>query len=97
MATVTISVSDELLREARERLGGNHEDVEAFLRSALHDLADDKPVGPDTDAPLDPATATALIEVLNSPLVDLPDGYWQETVIQLEARHGRPPAGDGGR
>jgi hypothetical protein len=71
MATVMLSVPDELLRRARKRLGSkDRRGINGYLRGALEALAME-------GEPLDPDTEAKLLEGLDSPLRKMTDSDWQ--------------------
>jgi hypothetical protein len=60
MATLTLNVPDDILDEARARLGDSSESVEEFLLSAIEALASE-------GKPIDAATEAKIREGLDSP------------------------------
>jgi hypothetical protein len=70
MATLTISVPDGVLGQAKGCLGSNGNDaIEQYLISAIHALALD-------GTRIDPGTEAALLEGLGSPLEDMTRADW---------------------
>jgi hypothetical protein len=72
MATISITVPDELLDEARKRLAPLHRAIDDYLVAALYELTSDE-----AGEPLDAATLAAVEEGMRSPAEELDDAFWQ--------------------
>ena len=89
MATISISVPDEVLREAKARVGKRgHATVEEYLLSFIHALALE-------GEPIDAETEAALLEGLDSPLVEMTGADWEAKLRRYdERRRGARSRGD---
>jgi len=81
MATLTVSLPDDLLNAARRKLLADRDtrSVEEFVLSALHGLADE-------DVPLDQALEAKALEALDSPLLDGHTIDWDAKLVAVNAR-----------
>ncbi len=80
MATISICVPDHLLRQARSRVSKRgHATVEDYLLSFIHALALE-------GEPIDAATEAALLEGLDSPLVEMTDADWDAKLVRYDQR-----------
>ena len=81
MASLTLSIPDDLLERAKARLGNNGEsEVEEYLLSALEAIALD-------GTPIDKETESKLLEGLASPLEEMTESDWQ--ALHDRAHRGR--------
>jgi hypothetical protein len=89
MATVTISVPDEVLKAAKDHVGrSGYGTVEECLVNFVHSLTQD-------GEPIDEETEAALLEGLESPLEEMTDKDWQAKLRQYDERQRQAsPGGD---
>ncbi len=72
MATITITVPDELLDQARQSLTPVHREVGDYLVAALYELT-----SKEAAVPMDAGTLAAVDEGMRSPAEDVDDAFWQ--------------------
>ena len=89
MATVTISVPDDVLQAAKQRVGQRGKGtLEECLVNFVRALTLE-------GEPLDAETEAALLEGLESPLEEMTDVDWENKLRRYEARQQpAPPVGD---
>jgi hypothetical protein len=83
MATLTLTVPDDLLRRAKARLdkhGNSDKDVQEYLLSVLESLTTE-------GEPIDADTEAKLLEGLKSPAREMTEADWATKLDRYDARH----------